>query len=429
MVYTHRIVFLLLCVINSLLPINSGTSKPIKLTPFYEPEIPKDAPNQKREIFSEEDIEEMELVFESSPEKAQDIVKYLQDPTYFPSGVDFRFAFFVGEPGSGKTITANAIAYKMAQEGWDYKIIPSTSFLGVYRNQTAIQLRKELEIVAASNKPTILIIDELHRLLENANSKHHDTDATSTALWTFLDKQKNNKNFFFIGTMNRANKLPKPLKDRIFSGYIPFPLMADSLFKNKLLRKKLTSSDSYLDTEVNDVFLDKELEKLGPCSGRNLKLISQNILMMHKGNKEKPVLIKKESIVRAIDEHIRDKAAMEYDLEDETDEERQERHHKENMTLQEKHHAEQMRLQKDNQEIEELHFLQQQFIQVELANYQDRLNYDDIDHDSSGEFLKYNFSEKQKQLYKAMMKDTLAKKAAAIAAEKQAEKEKMAQKK
>lgn len=420
MVYAHRIILSLLCVVN-ILPANSnaGNNKPIKLMPLYGPEIPQDTPNQKDDFFSEEDIEEMELVFESSPEKAQDIVKYLQDPTYFPSGVDFRSAFFVGEPGSGKTITANAIAYKMAQEGWEYKIIPSTSFLGTYRNQTAIQLRRELEIVAASNKPTVLVIDELHRLLENANSKNHDTDATSTVLWTFLDKQKNNKNFFFIGTMNRANKLPKPFKDRMFSGYIPFPLTTDSQFKNKVLRRNLTSSDTYLDTDVNDVFLDKELEKLGPCSGRNLKLISHNILMMHKGNKEKPLLIKKEPIIRAIAEYIRDKSEMEYNIEDETDEERQERHHKENMALQEKHHAEQMRMQKENQENEECRFLQQQFIQIELANYQDKLNYEEIDHNSSEEFLKYNLSEKQKKLYETMMGDILAKKAAAIAAEKE----------
>jgi AAA+ superfamily predicted ATPase len=326
---------------------------------------------EKAHIFTEEDIEEMELVFESSPEKAQDIVKYLQDPTYFPSGVNFRSAFFVGEPGSGKTITAQAIAYKMAQEGWEYKIISSTSLLGEYRNQTAIQLRKNLEAIGSSNKPIVLIIDELHRLLENANSKHHDTDATSTVLWTFLDKQKHNKNFFFIGTMNRANKLPKPLKDRIFSGYISFPLIKDSKTKIRLLRKNLTTANTCLDKEVNDVFLDKELEKLGLCSGRNLKLISQNILMMHKGNKEKTsLLIKKEAITHAINEHIQNKKAMEYDIEDETDEERQERHHKENMLLQQKQHVEQIQLQKENQDIQQQQFILQQKIQVTLAEYQ-----------------------------------------------------------
>lgn len=381
MVRIYRIFLLLLCSFNILLAEsvsqNKNHPKNIKTAPFYASEmsgvthekVNKELLQQDVEsvgdIFTAEEIEEMEFAFEYSPEKAQDIVKYLQDPAYFPCGVNFRAAFFVGEPGSGKTITAKTIAYKMAQKGWEYKIIPSTSFLGEYRNQTAIRFQKELEIATSSNKPTIIVIDELHRLLENANSKHHDTDMTATVLWTFLDKQINNKNFFFIGTMNRANKLPKPFKDRILTGCVPFPLITDSKIKAKLFRKHLTSVDICLDKEITDAFLNQELEKIGPCSGRNLKHISLATLMMYKGNKEKrPLLIKKESIVRAINEYMRNKATMEYDIEDETDEQRQERHHKENMDLQKKHREEQIEIQKENQDKQETHFAQQNVIQL-----------------------------------------------------------------
>ena len=363
MLYAHRIIFSLICIVNFVLSAEQpqkDNKDRITIRPLYVPEIPQDGGKtangesskqhsetpKKADIFSEQDVEEMELVFESSPEKAQDIVRHLQDADYLPCSENYRAAFFVGAPGSGKTRMAEIIGHKMTQEGWEYKIIPSTSFLGEYRNQTAIQLGKELEAIALSHKPTILIIDELHHLLENASSKHHDTDATSKVLWTFLDKQAGNKNFFFIGTMNRANKLPKPLKDRMLSGYIPFFLLTDSAFKKRLLRRNLTTPATYLDEEVTDAFLDEELDKIGPCSGRNLKLISLNILMMHKGNKERrPVRIQKEYIARAMNEYMSDKAAMEYDVEDETDEERQERHHKETMMQQERHLFEQQRMQ------------------------------------------------------------------------------------
>lgn len=394
MIYTHHILFSLLFIINILFSINSSANNntPVKVLPFYErntsgltQEDPsKQNPNpQKTNHFTDEEIEEMEEVLESSPEKAQDIVKYLQDPNYYPCKVNYRAAFFVGEPGSGKTVTASAIAYKMSQRGWDCKIISSTDLLGEYRNQTATQLKRQLNAIAASKKPTILVIDEVHRLLENSNSSHHDTDNTSTVLWTFLDKQKHNKNFFLIGTMNRINKLPKPFKDRMFSGYIPFTLITDPKIKNKLFRKKLTTTNTHLGADITDIFLDKELEKIGPCSGRNLKLISENIAMMHKGNNEKrPLSIKKEFITQAVNEYIRDKKTMEYDLIEETDEERQERHHKENMSLQEKHHKEtmnqqeknhreQMLFQKNNRDIDEEHLIQQQKFQFYLIRHQE----------------------------------------------------------
>ncbi len=204
----------------------------------------------------------MELVFKYSPLEAQLIVNHLQDTTYFPDDKDYRSAIFFGAPGSGKTMMAKAIAYKMAQKGWDCKFVSSTSLFGGHRDQTAMRVTQELESIVASKKPTIIIIDELHRLLENADSKHHDTDSTSTALWTFLDSQESNENFFLIGTMNRIDKLPQPFKSRIISDYIHFPLATDPKIKNMLVRIYLTTKNSVFHEEVNDDFLNKELEKI-----------------------------------------------------------------------------------------------------------------------------------------------------------------------
>ncbi len=316
---------------------------------------------------SEAEVAEMELVLESSPIEAQCIIKHLQDPTYFPGNEDYRSALFVGEPGSGKTTTAKAIAYNMSKHGWESKFLSSTSLIGTYRNQTALHLHQELEATASLHKPTIIIIDELNRLLEHTDSKHHDTDATATALWTFLDKHSNNKNIFFIGTMNRANKLPKPFKDRIIFDYIQFPLITDTGTKRNIIRKNLTIKKINLDLEVTDEFLCKELERMGSCSGRNLKKIAGTMCRMQKisdPNATSPLIIKKASIIKAINEYVRRKEELQYDIEDETDEQRQERHHAESINLQNKHHEEQMLMQ-------EKHFVQQQMIQLDMAPYQE----------------------------------------------------------
>ena len=211
---------------------------------------------------------------------------------------------------------AKAIAYKMAQKGWDCKFVSSTSLFGGHRDQTAMRLTQELESIVASKKPTIIIIDELHRLLENADSKHHDTDSTSTALWTFLDSQESNENFFLIGTMNRIDKLPQPFKSRIISDYIHFPLATDPKIKNMLVRIYLTTKNSVLHEEVNDDFLNKELEKINDCAGRCLKKISRAIgrtNIRNESKKRSKSVIKKAVITQVVDEHIKRKAAIKYD--------------------------------------------------------------------------------------------------------------------
>lgn len=165
----------------------------------------------------------MELIFEQSPKEAQYIVNHLQDPTFFPNNNDYRSAYFVGESHSEKTIMAKAIAYKMAQHGWSTKFLSSRSILKKNSYKTAIQLRNELENIAASKRPTILIFYDLNQLLEYNNSKYNDADLTDSVLWDFVDKQKYNKNFFLIGTMNRTHKLTKRTKSRILGDIIEFP--------------------------------------------------------------------------------------------------------------------------------------------------------------------------------------------------------------
>ena len=180
-----------------------------------------------------------------------------------------------------------------------------------YRNQTAIQLQKELESIESSNKPTILIIDEIHRLLENTESKHHDTDETATALWTFLDRQKNNNNFFLIGTMNRIHKLPKPVKSRITSDFIEFPLMTDPTIKNNILRRNLSTKNSQMNTEITEAFLMKELEKIHPCSGRDLEKLSKEILVQTKlsnKNQPYPITITQNNISQGMNSYLNKKA-------------------------------------------------------------------------------------------------------------------------
>lgn len=437
MSYNHRIIFLSFSIFSSSLavenPQQNNIPKPsIKVTSLDDSDIPDIIRNilnnqqhhhhhehhhhhypQQQQltqpitqslVFNEIEIEELKLAFKTSPKEAQFILKYLQDPTLFQLSQDYRSATFIGEPGTGKTTTAKAIAYEMSEQGWECKFLSSTSLLGEYRNQTSIRLQKELETIEISKKPTILIIDELNRLLENSNSKHHDTDTIATTLWTFLDKHRDDKNFFFIGTMNRANKLPKAYKSRILLDYIEFPLVSDSKFKNEFIRRELITKNTMLDGEITNEFLDKELEKMGICSARDLKNISNRIHKISQMTQTTPVadkiIINKAAIVNAIDRYIQAKIKLDYDVEEETDEERQNRHHKENLNMQ------------------DLHFVQQQMIQLALNENQVNrklplspwgINYVSPEGKKKIDLL---ISDQQKELLERAMKETNARRAA-----------------
>src|ERR1700761_574312 len=280
----------------SLLPANKDGFKQDEKTKSLHRYIPGVEDNEMGDDDSDEDdltreeVEELEFVFECSPKRAQIIVEHLKDPHYFPHNRDYRSAYFVGEPGSGKTSMARAVAHKMSKEGWNYIFIPSTELLGEYRNQTAISLKNKLESAIKSRIPTIIIIDELNRLLENTESKHHDTDTAATALWLFLDRQRNNENFFLIGTMNRVTKLPKPFKDRILIDIIMFPKIEDPKVKNTIFRRSITSRKMNFDKEVTDEFLNAELARLGPCVGRNLNKVAKLLFQLHRMNSTNPIV-------------------------------------------------------------------------------------------------------------------------------------------
>jgi AAA+ superfamily predicted ATPase len=315
MLYTRQIIFLFIFIsqislANDSIPKNGDHTKrkPILITPIpmskeecesikREPLRQSPESTTKDETFDEDDIEEMELMLESASFKAQAIIKHLQDPTYFPQSDDYRSAYFIGKPGSDKTLMAKAIAYKMSQEGWVYKTISSTSIIKNLNDNLTFVLYEDLNTIKKSNKPTIVIIDELDQLLKTSHSKYHDLDIASKFLCEFLDEQKGNKNFFLIGTINDASFLPNSLKEKMFFNIIPFSLVKDAETKSNILRKYLMASNIPLAPEITDSFLNQELEKMGPCSRSNLKKMSAEILLLNKAVQTiEPSLLKKSDI-------------------------------------------------------------------------------------------------------------------------------------
>lgn len=282
--------------------------------------------NEHLTISSAINAETAEQIFDSSSQEIKNIVSHLKDPNFLKNNM-YRYAIFVGEPGTGKTETAKAIAYKMEQYGWKTLYITSGDVVGDKRNQTTVRLRQELTSAQMQSKALIVIIDELNELLEHSENEHYDTSTTSKFLWGFLDSQRNNPNFFMIGTMNRDTKLPQPLKSRIIASRIEFHTQINPDVKRTILHSYLTSGGVRLENEVSSQFLDEIITKCTQCSFRDLEMIAlkSRLIYLKHNYASNDIVLDKSHVEYALKEYHDAKIAMGYNDKEETEEERQER--------------------------------------------------------------------------------------------------------
>lgn len=307
-------------------------------------------------------ISDLEFALKTAaPEDALDVIEHLKDPSLLDDGTD-RSRFFVGEPGTGKTTLAKAIAYKMHTEAqWGYTFINSTEILTLgskesSRNQAAINLGNLLKSIIDKNGPMLLIIDEVNQLLENSDNEHYDTNTTSTLLWTFLDSQNYNDNFFFIGIANRLNKVPKPLKSRILLRVIRFKEMADPATKRDLFLNKLINQSTQLHSEVDNTYIETLIKNTPGIAGRDFHELALKTrkLSWKEDRTKKLKIVTKKHLKEAFDTYAQEKEQIEYNKIEQTDEERR---HRENIDNNNRLHLENIKIQND-------HFIQQLLIQI-----------------------------------------------------------------
>jgi AAA+ superfamily predicted ATPase len=328
---------------------SSNTSHPVNQI-NHEPQDGALDEKTKKELLS---------IFDNAPQEAREIVNHLKDATYLSDGT-YRSAFFIGDPGTGKTTVAKAIAYKMLPE-WRCVFRNSTDIIGEYRNQAAKKLNQLFTEIDTKKQPTLLVIDELNQLLEHAESENHDTDATSKALWGNIDRQSDakNNNFFFIGIMNHDEKLPKPMKSRILLRTIVFSHVTSSAIKVKLLKDKIVDEVTQLDKTVDDWYLQRILHSHSDISGRDFHEIALKLRKIsRRENQNVSVkIITKKHFEQAFEEYHKAKRRIQYDISVESDEERR---HKENLAKQEEHF-------KKNQALHQEQFVQAQILALAIS--------------------------------------------------------------
>ena len=114
-----------------------------------------------------------------------------------------------GEPGTGKTLIAKAIA---GEADVPFLYVNASSFIEMYVGVGAKRVR-ELFQLARENAPCIIFIDEIDAIGTKRDEKdnHSEREQTINALLQEMDGFTDREGIFLIGATNRPDKLDKAL--------------------------------------------------------------------------------------------------------------------------------------------------------------------------------------------------------------------------
>ena len=204
---------------------------------------------------------------------------------YFPN-----FLFY-GEPGTGKTATALAIA---KASGLDFVVMSGGNVQKLLKTGKAEQRLKEvIKWACNSEHGVVFFIDEADAFLKDPNGNEMSEELYSV-LNSFLNLTgTESKEISFILSTNHPNKLPKAVIDRIGAGQFIYFGLPDLHQRSQMISQFVAKYFPAASRPAFNAAITHEIAKrLDGFSGRNisylmLSLSQQDIFTGHQLNSEK----------------------------------------------------------------------------------------------------------------------------------------------
>jgi len=223
----------------------------------------------------------------------EQIVDFLKEPNkYKDKGVELpKGAILYGDPGTGKTLIAKAIA---GEANVPFFSVSGSGFIEMFAGVGAKRVR-ELFTMARDNAPCILFIDEIDAIGGKRNgNQHSEARQTLNQLLTEMDGFNSLDGVFVICATNRLEDLDSALiRPGRFEKHICVPI--PSTKEERLEVIKLYIKNKKVDETVDLENLAKETIGFSPADIKSL--INEATLISIQDGKE---LVDKESFDKAV---------------------------------------------------------------------------------------------------------------------------------
>ena len=263
----------------------------------------------------------LESSLKNAPELLKGILFYFQERTYcaytsqsFTTVPSFHRLILVGPPGTGKTTLAHAIAHRL---GYFITYIPATGLLGKFRNDTANNIRHFFNEQMDTNLPTVIIIDEIHKLFEHHANERADDSQSAAAFWLAIDDiEKRCPQLIIIGTANSVVKLPPEIKSRFSGKIITMPPLNRNQ-KIETFKKIIEHNPSIIvNDSVDDLFISQMMQQIKNCSLRDVQLIIDSAKMFYYAEEifdstNSPIILTKQHFRQALNQLARESTELE----------------------------------------------------------------------------------------------------------------------
>ncbi len=306
--------------------------------PSVEQEVDKSKPwyEQPKDWLESTEVDgtsllDMKEVYETAPQMVKDLVEHLKDPNFYHAP-EYRVLILHGVPGTGKTVLARAIGM---YADWDVKFCTPSDFQRGDRNDAASKLHDQVDEILLTGAPTILVIDEINQLLENAESKYHDNDATSKEFWTTIDRVYGRHNFFLIGTTNRIYRIPPQIKTRIKARSCEITVPPTLEGKMRMLLNKMNRRYTQLTEDAHDD-AKKLIRSHGKWTGRDYVELAFmcKLVARERDRKAEPMVFTKQILAEAAQRTDRFETTSMYYHQELSEEDRQDLYQSQNMWIQ-----------------------------------------------------------------------------------------------